>query len=131
MRHAAITAKEGMMRLRVLVLVTLVAAMGVGVCVPPASANHKGATIDCGSAGTFTIKAQQTPAQGGIQAPFPHTVILFEEGGLVTVFEFVVDGQVVFNNAETGQETNNVNEVTCTFTLDGRVIEVTGILTPP
>src|SRR5215471_17062066 len=86
---ARTAAKEGTMRVRG-ILVMLGLAIGVGVWVQSASATHGGATIDCGSAGTFTIKAQDTPAQGGIQAPFPHTVILFEEGGLVTVAEFVV-----------------------------------------
>jgi hypothetical protein len=65
---------------------------------------------------------------GGLQAPLPNNVLLFEEGGQLTVFRFVEDGQVLVDVAGTGQAMNNVDEVTCTFQLDGRQIEVTGIL---
>ena len=111
-------------------LVALAAALGVGMDVHPASANHAGATVDCGSAGTFTIRARQTPAMGGLQAPLPVNVLRFEEGGVLTVFRFVEDGRVLVDVAGTGQARNRGDEVTCTFRLDGRAIEVTGILTP-
>ena len=111
-------------------LVALAAALGLGGDVRPASANHKGARVDCGSAGTFTIRAQQTPAMGGLQAPLPNNVLIFEEGRRLTVFRFVEDGQVLVDVAGTGRARNRGDEVTCTFQLDGRAIEVTGILTP-
>jgi hypothetical protein len=107
------------------------AAMGLGVYALPASALHAGATADCGSAGTFTIHATQTPLGPLNEQPHPGIVLIFEEGGVLTVFKLAVNGQVFVDKNETGRAMNNVNEVTCTFTLpDIGVIEATGVLTP-
>jgi hypothetical protein len=115
---------------RGIALVALAAAMVLGVYVESAGAFHAGATVYCGSAGTFTIKATQTGAGPGIEAPYPWTAIVFEEGGVLTVFQFIENGQVLINKNETARAMNNVNEITCTFTFTRGVIEVTGILTP-
>ena len=114
---------------RVIAAVALAAAMGPAY-VQTADAFHAGATVDCGSAGTFTIKATQTGAGPGIQAPYPWTTIVFEEGGVLTVGKFVENGRVLYNRNETGRAMNNVDEITCTFTFVRGLIEVTGILTP-
>jgi len=120
---------------RIMMLLTaaaLAVVMSLGVYVQPASAFHIGAEVDCGSAGTFHIKATQTGAGPGIQAPYPWTTIVFEEGGVLTVFKYVENDQVLYDRNETGREMNNLNEVTCTFFIPTREgnIEVTGILTP-
>ena len=118
---------------RIIMLTTvamIMAAMSLGAYVQPASAFHAGATVDCGSAGTFTIKATQTGAGPGIQAPYPWTTIVFEEGGVLTVFKFIENGQVLYDRNETGRAMYAANEVTCTFTFERGDIEVTGILTP-
>jgi hypothetical protein len=121
-----------MRRIMMLLTVALVMVALLGVYVQPASAFHIGAEVDCGSAGTFHIKATQTGAGPGIQAPYPWTTLVFEEGGVLTVFKYVENGQVLYDRNETGREMNNLNEVTCTFFIPVREgnIEVTGILTP-
>jgi len=95
----------------------------------PAGASHAGATADCGSAGTFTVKAQDTGA--GVQFPDPGKLVLFEEGGVVTVLEFYVEGQLVWSAARTGRANNNVTEVTCSFRNadPGELFTVVGVLT--
>jgi hypothetical protein len=95
----------------------------------PAGATHAGATADCGSAGTFTVKAQDTGA--GVQFPDPGKLVLFEEGGGVTVLEFYIEGQLVWSAAQTGRANNNVSEVTCWFRNadPGELFTVVGILT--
>jgi hypothetical protein len=95
----------------------------------PAGATHAGATADCGSAGTFTVKAQDTGA--GIQVPDPGKLVLFEEGGVVTVLEFYVEGQLVWSAAQTGRVKNNVTEVTCSFRNadPGELFTVVGVFT--
>jgi hypothetical protein len=97
--------------------------------VGPAVASHAGAIADCGSAGTFTVQAAENSA--GFQSPFPTSVIVFEEGGVLTVYEVSRDGQLLLTRADTGRAKNNLNEITCSFTTgsDG-TFTVTGILTP-
>lgn len=108
-----------------LAIVTLGA---LGSVAGPAVASHAGAIANCGSAGTFTVKAAENSA--GFQSPFPTSVILFEEGGVLTVHEVSRDGQLLFARAATGREKDNLTEVTCSFTTgaDG-TFTVTGILT--
>src|SRR5215213_584720 len=95
----------------------------------PAGATHAGAIADCGSAGTFTVKAQDTGA--GVQFPDPGKLVLFEEGGVVTVLEFYVEGQLVWSAARTGRANNNVTEVTCSCRNadPGELFTVVGVLT--
>jgi hypothetical protein len=116
------------MRRRITVL-TVGALVGLGTLAQPAGATHDGAIADCGSAGTFTVKAQDNGA--GVQSPGPGTLVLFEEGGALTVFDFSVNGQLVFSIARTGRVMNNVEEVTCSFRNadPGELFTVTGVLT--
>ena len=121
------------MRRHGLALIALAVALGVGAYARPTGAYHAGATVDCGSAGTFTIKATETAAGPGIQAPYPWTTIVFEEHRVLTVFRFTENGQVLYDRAATGRTTNDANVVTCTFTFEyrfTRTVEVIGILTP-
>jgi hypothetical protein len=107
-----------------------VGALVLGVFAQPVGASHAGVIADCGSAGTFTVKAHDTGAADNPQAPAPASVTVFEEGGALSVLEFSVNGQLIFSNAGTGRANNNVEEVTCSYTTgDGVLITVTGILT--
>jgi hypothetical protein len=113
--------KRGGIALVIAALVTL----GVAA---PAVASHAGAIANCGGAGTFTVKAAENSA--GFQSPFPTSVIVFQEGGVLTVHEVSRDGQLLFTRADTGREKDNLTEITCSFTTgsDG-TFTVTGILT--
>jgi hypothetical protein len=104
-------------------------ALAVLAFAQPAGASHAGAIADCGSAGTFTVKAQDNSA--GFQSPAPDKVVLFEEGGSLTILEFYVNGQLFFSLAQTGRATNNVDEVTCSFTNadPGETFTAVGVLT--
>jgi hypothetical protein len=111
--------------------ITLLASttlVAVGTLAGPAVGSHAGAIADCGSAGTFTVKAADN--SGGFQSPLPTSVIVFEEGGVLTVQRISRDGQLIFDRGVTGREQNNLTEVTCSITTgsDG-VFTVTGILT--
>jgi hypothetical protein len=109
-----------------LAIATLV-ALG-SVAVGQAVASHAGATATCGDAGTFTVKAADN--SGGFQSPLPTSVIVFEEGGVLTVHEISRDGQLLFTRADIGRETDNVTETTCSFTTGSQgTFTVTGILT--
>jgi hypothetical protein len=120
-----------MRRIMMLLTVALVMAAMLAVYALPASAFHNDATADCGSAGTFTIRATETPLGPLNERPEPGIVLLFEEGGVLTVFKLALNGEVLVDKNPTGTARNNVDEVTCTFTLgDIGVIEATGILTP-
>jgi hypothetical protein len=104
-------------------IATLVA---VGSVAGPAVASHAGAIANCGSDGTFTVKASENSA--GFESPFPTSVILFEEGGVLTVREISRDGQLLFVRAANGREQDSLTEITCSFTTgsDG-TFTVTGI----
>jgi hypothetical protein len=116
------------MRRRIL---ATIAAATVGVFAafaPSAAASHAGAIVTCqGIAETFTIKA--TTNATGLQSPSPFTAILFEEGGVLTVHQIFVNGQLQFTHAATGLQQNAITEVTCSFTIGaGALFTVTGIL---
>jgi hypothetical protein len=93
-----------------------------------AVASHAGTIVDCGTAGTFTVRATENSA--GFQAPFPTSVIVLEEGGVLTVQSISRDGQPLGSRADNGRQRNSLTEVTCSITTgsDG-VFTVTGILT--
>jgi hypothetical protein len=101
----------------------------LGTFSQPAGATHAGAIADCGSVGTFTVKAQDNGA--GSQSPDPGKVVVFEEGGALTVLEFYVDGQLIWSAAKTGRAHNNVVETTCSFRNadPGELFTVVGVLT--
>jgi hypothetical protein len=115
------------MRHGMAVLAGSVMVASVGLLAQPAAALHDGATANCGSAGTFTIRA--TPNGAGFESPPWGDVVLFEEGGTLTVFVISIDGQVVFDANEVGRANNHLEEVTCSFTLaNGVHVEITGLL---
>ena len=91
-------------------------------------ASHAGAVVTCDNGDTFTLRAAEN--SGGFQSPAPDHVLIFEEGGVLTVFRLAVFGTVVLSRADTGQANNARTEVTCAFTTgDGVDFEVTGLLT--
>ena len=103
------------------------AAASLGLFAGSASASHAGALATCDNGETFTIRAAENSA--GFQSPAPDHVLIFEEGGVLTLSRLSVDGNVVIDRAVTGRTSNAVNEVTCSFMLgDGPVFEVTGVL---
>jgi hypothetical protein len=114
--------KRGRITLAIATLVALGSVVGSAV------ASHAGAIANCGNAGTFTVKAAENRA--GFESPLPTSVIVFEEGGVLTVHEVSRDGQLLFTRADTGRTKDNLTEVTCSFTTgsDG-TFTVTGILT--
>ena len=104
---------------RRLALVGLVTLAWVSLLAPPAAALHNGATVDCGDAGTFTINAQ--PNGAGFEAPPPGDVLRFEEGGVLTIMQIIIDDEVVFDPAAVGRANNALEEVTCTFSLANEI----------
>jgi ethanolamine ammonia-lyase small subunit len=102
--------------------------VALGMTTGQAVASHAGAIVDCGTAGTFTVSAAENRA--GFQSPFPTSVIVFQEGGVLTVQSVARDGQLLFTRADNGRQRNSLTEVTCSFATgsDG-VFTVTGILT--
>jgi len=86
------------------------AAVAFAAFVSPAGASHAGATADCGTAGTFTVKATTNSAD--FQSPAPDKVVLFEEGGVLSVRQLYVNGELVLTRGATVP-----HEATCTFTI--------------
>src|SRR5512132_2411797 len=78
-------------------IATLVA---LGSVAGQASARHAGAIANCGDAGTFTVKAADNSA--GFQSPLPTSVIVFEEGGVLTFHKISHDGQLLFTRGGYG-----------------------------
>lgn len=104
-----------------------VTAVALASFVGSAGASHAGAIANCGTAGTFTVKA--APNGAGFQSPTPDTAVVFEEGAVLTVQQFSVNGVLVFTRATNGAQHNDVTEVTCTFTSGaGDTFVVTGVL---
>jgi hypothetical protein len=105
------------------------AAASLGLFAGNASASHAGATATC-NGDTFTLRAAENSA--GFQSPAPDHVLIFEEGGVLTVLRLSVNDNVVIDRAATGQAENAVDEVTCSFTFTAAPFfefEVTGVLT--
>jgi hypothetical protein len=108
----------------------------LGLLAQPVAAIHHGATIDCGSEGTYTIKTALTGA--GLQPPsFFQTLLLEDEDGqqvatLVPFFVWLNGEPVSFAGAAAAPEVldNTLDLVTCTFTgSDGTVVVLQGIFT--
>jgi hypothetical protein len=109
--------------------VTALAACGVATLAlcGSAVASHAGAVVTCDSGGPLTLRAAENNA--GFQSPTPFTVLVFEEGGVLTVHSVRVNGNPLFSHADTGRAQNALTEVTCSFTIGaGDFFEVTGIL---
>lgn len=111
------------------VTVAIVAgALTVLALAPATLASHLGATVDCGSDGTYTIRATET-GNGSWQAPGPLDILLFEEGGTFIPLEVWVNGNLRFSNALVGREMNALTEVQCSFQIGtGQLFEVEGLL---
>ena len=108
----------------VAVLATCAVAFGLA---GSALASHAGATVTCDSGGPFTLRAAENSA--GFQSPAPFHVLIFEEGGVLSVRSVRVNGNLLYNNAETGRANNALNEVSCSFTIGaGAFFQVTGTL---
>jgi hypothetical protein len=119
--------EAGIMLRRGIALSVFFTVMLFAAFAPSAGASHNGAIADCGTAGTFTVKA--TPNNGGFQSPAPDKLILFEEGAVLTVQQLSVDGELIFTRAATGSQHNAITQVTCSFTIGaGSTFVVTGIL---
>jgi hypothetical protein len=105
----------------------LSAAAAISVFAGSAYASHGGAEVTCDNGDEFTIRAAENSA--GFQSPTPFTVLLFEEGGVLTVHTVRVDGNLLFSHADTGRAQNAVTEVSCWFRIGaGAFFEVTGVL---
>lgn len=115
------------MSIRSAATVVACALAGIGLIVGSASASHAGALVTCDTGDTFTLRATANGA--GFESPGPVDVLIFEEGGVLTIFRASVNGNLLFSNAVTGQANNARDEVTCSFTIGaGAVFEVTGLL---
>jgi hypothetical protein len=116
-----------MLKLRA-VIVLLVSAMAtIALFVDSASATHPGALVTCDNGDTYTLRAVDNGA--GFQSPKQGDVLIFKEGGVLTVLRLSVNGDLRFSFAETGRAKNAVTEVTCSFTIGaGAFFEVTGVL---
>ena len=76
-------------------------------------------------------QARAAENSAGFQSPAPDHVLVFEEGGVLTVLRLSVNDNVVIDRAATGQARNAVDEVTCSFTFTAAPFfefEVTGVL---
>jgi hypothetical protein len=112
---------------RRLAVVGLIAYAWAGLLAQPAGAFHIGQAVNCGDAGTFTIRAQ--PNGAGFEAPPPGDALLFEEGPSLALLQLTINGVVVFDGTAVGLAHNSLDEVTCTFTLaNGVPFEVVGLL---
>ena len=107
-----------------------VALVATGALALPAAALHEGAIADCGTAGTFTLRS--TPNSGGFSSPPVNSVLRFEGGGTLSIMREYRDGVLDWEpGAGVGIASNNLEEVTCTFTLaNGVELAITGVYTP-
>lgn len=113
-------------------LVGLLAAASLGLVAQPAAAIHHNATIDCGSAGTYTIKTATTPV--GLQPPsFFQVDLLSRDGKLVGTlvpFQVFINGQL--ESAQTAADEavgDHVGFATCSFTgSNGDYVVLIGLL---
>jgi hypothetical protein len=112
----------------------LLATAVLGLMAQPAAAIHQGATLDCGSAGTYTIEAVTTPA--GLYPPgFTDVVLLGQDGkkvGVLVPFEYSRNGGpwilLVGDGAIDGVG-DNVGFTTCSFTgSNGDYFVLVGLL---
>ena len=117
-----------MLKLRAAIVLVVSALATLALFVGSASATHAGALVTCDTGGTYTIRAVDNGA--GFQLlPKQGDMLVFKEGGVLTVFSLSVNGELRYSAAETGQAKNAVTQHTCSFTIGaGAFFEVTGIL---
>ena len=113
-----------------MVVTALLATASLGLIAQPAAAIHQGATLDCGSAGTYTLD----PATNSIGA-FPSfaAVNLLEQDGKVVgtliPFEFFDNGVLVDQEGNAEPLREHVGFATCSFTgSNGHYIVLVGLL---
>jgi len=104
----------------------------IGFGAQPALAIHQGATVDCGSAGTFTLKAAETGA-GLFPPSFFQVDLLRTNGtpaGTMVPFQVYVNG--VLQSIDTGADdalADHLGLSTCSFTgSDGTQVVLIGVL---
>jgi hypothetical protein len=119
-------------RLITMVVAVLFAIALVGLVAQPASAIHHGATIDCGSAGTFTIKTGDT-GSSVFKPGFIQVDLLALDGkvvGTLVPFRVSVNGQpvqLVGDAADALEEHHGL--ATCSFTgSNGDYFVLEGVL---
>lgn len=107
----------------------VVALASVALVAAPVAAFHEGAVADCGDAGTFTLRSQHN--EGGFSSPPVNSMLQFEGGGTLSQLQAYQNGVLVWDPAATGMASNNLDEVTCSFTMSNGVdLVITGIYTP-
>ena len=112
----------------------LLATALLGLAAHPAAAIHQGATLDCGSAGTYTIKTTTTPT-GRFPPSFIQVDLLGRDGkvvGTLVPFEVSINGQplqLVGGSNAADAVGDKVGFATCTFTwANGDYVVLVGLL---
>jgi hypothetical protein len=113
------------MRGRSAAVMLVVAVSVVALAAVPAGASHIPSVFDCGAAGTFTSEGSDTPT--GEEAPRGFTALFADTTKVLVALEVYADGQLVYTTP--GIHRNNVDEATCTTTVNGVDFTVIGILT--
>ena len=92
------------MSIRQAATVMACAAASLGLFAGSASAGHAGARVTGDNGATFTLRAAENSA--GFQSPAPDHVLIFEEGGVLTLSRLSVNGNLVIDRAGTGRARN-------------------------
>jgi hypothetical protein len=115
----------------------LLATASLGLLAQPAAAIHHNATLDCGSAGTFTIKTAETGA-GLFPPSFVQVDLLTQDGkkvGTLVPFAISINGQpleLVGGSHAADAVGDQVGFATCSFTgSNGDYVVLQGILNLP
>jgi hypothetical protein len=119
---------------RRMVVAGLLATALLGLVVQPAAAIHQNATLDCGSAGTYTIQTATTGA--GLYPPsFIQVDLLGLDGkvvGTLVPFEVSINGeplQLVGGGNAADNVGDHVGFATCSFTgSNGDYVVLVGLL---
>jgi hypothetical protein len=116
----------------------LLATASLGLLAQPAAAIHQNATLDCGTAGTFTIETATTGA-GLFPPSFVQVDLLGRDGkkvGTLVPFAISINGQPIqtVGNYQAAADAvgDNVGFATCSFTgSNGDYVVLQGILNLP
>jgi hypothetical protein len=110
----------------------LLATASLGLLAQPAAAIHQNATLDCGSAGVYTIETATTPA-GLFPPSFIQVDLLGQDGkvvGTLVPFEVSINGEPLqlVGNADDALS-GSVGLSTCSFTgSNGDYVVLVGLL---
>jgi hypothetical protein len=104
----------------------------LGLLAQPAAAIHSGATIDCGSAGTYTIETGEN-GTSVFKPGFVQVVLLGQDGkvvGTLVPFKVSINGQLLqFEGKAADPIEDHVGLATCSFTgSNGDYVVLEGIL---